>query len=325
MRKEIFEPWLDQSASIEGPILVTGACGCIGSWVLWFLSRAGVEAIGSDMTVHRKRLSLLMGDDAKKLTIEACDITDADALRELITRYNIQAIIHLAGLQIPFCAAEPALGARVNLEGTINIFEAARDAGINRLVYASSVAAHGISDQNDFKETLYGVYKRASEQAASIFWRDHALPSIALRPNIVYGLGRDQGMSSKTTLAIQAASLGLDYEVPFTGRQSWLYAGEAAAAFIQSVKESGEGAHVFDLNGPCHTVEEGLTILRAYAPEVTLTCIGDPFPFPPDLSDAPLRKHIGDYPNISIKEGIAETFLAFQTLIMKERMPDLPD
>ena len=50
------------------------------------------------------------------------------------------------------------------------------------------------------------------------------MPSIGIRPGVVYGVGRDQGMTSKTTLAILAAALGREYEVPFRGSVSYLYA-----------------------------------------------------------------------------------------------------
>ena len=160
-----------------------------------------------DLSEERTRLELLLGEEASKIKWHKCDITDFNSLKKIILSYEPSAIIHLAGLQVPFCAANPALGARVNVEGTINILEIAKEVNIKRTVYASSVAALGMPPKGPWKETLYGAYKLANEHTAYVYWADWQTPSIGLRPNIVYGLARDQGMSSKNTVAIQAACL----------------------------------------------------------------------------------------------------------------------
>lgn len=319
------QKFLVDRSDFDGAVLVTGAGGCIGSWVIAILSRSGVPVIATDLSPDPKRAALILGDSAAKaINWQSCDVTDAAQLNELISTHNVKALIHLAGLQIPFCAAEPALGARVNVEGTLNILQAARTANIKRTVFASSVAAHSFPPGGQWKETLYGAYKTANEHSAFVYWADWKVPSICLRPNVVYGVARDQGMSSKNTIAIQAAASDLPYDVPFSGRLSWLYAGEAAAAFIAAVSHDGTGAYVFDLNGGCETVEHGLEILRSLAPNAQVTCSGTPFPFPPDLDDSPLRAHVGNYPSVSLDEGIKATYDAFAQLKIEGRLPELP-
>ncbi|MDE0390508.1 MAG: hypothetical protein OXI57_00380, partial [Rhodospirillales bacterium] len=137
---------------------------------------------------------------------------------------------------------------------------------------------------------------------------------------IVYGVGRDQGMTSKTTVAILAAAAGRDYEVPFTGSVSYLYAGEVAAAFLQAVSREGEGAPAFDCNGTVVPVEDALAVLRRLAPGARVSASGDPIPFPMEDQDALLRAHIGDYGSISVEEGTAETYRAFQVLLQDGRV-----
>jgi nucleoside-diphosphate-sugar epimerase len=137
----------------------------------------------------------------------------------------ITHIIHLAALQVPFCKAKPSLGAAVNVVGTVNVFEAAKRAGLKQVVYASSVAVYGISeeypdaplahDAPHKPRTLYGVYKHANEGSARISYQDDGISSIGLRPYIVYGPGRDQGMTSGPTKAILAAVLGQPYHIGF--------------------------------------------------------------------------------------------------------------
>lgn len=308
-----------------GPVAVTGAGGCLGAWTLAILARSGVPVVALDLADDRRRASLVMGPEAAgRLTWETCDITDFAALKGIVARHKTQAIIHLAGLQVPFCAANPALGARVNVEGTINILQTARELGVRRTVYASSVAALGMPPGGKYRETLYGAYKMANEHTAFVYWADWKVPSVGIRPNVVYGLARDQGISSLNTVAIQAAAAGAPFNIPYTGPYNWLYAGEAAAAFIAAVSRDGDGATVFNLNGSCETVENGLAMLRNLAPDAQISCEGPVFPFPPDLDDGPIRAHVGDYPSVSVADGIGDTYRAFLALKSEGRLPPLP-
>lgn len=264
--------------NFSGPVLVTGAGGCIGAWVVAILVRSGVNVIASDLSSNKSRAALILGDTVNGLIWEHCDVTDFSALKALAIKHDVSAIIHLAGLQVPFCAANPALGARVNVEGTINVFQCARDLNICRTVYASSIAAHGMPPGGEYKATLYGAYKLANEQTAGVYWQDWGVPSIGIRPNVVYGLARDKGMSSLNTIAIQAAVADQAFEMPFSGKYNWLYAGEAAAAFIAAVTRDGDGAPVFDLNGACETIERAFEILKTMAPQAQISCSGPQFP-----------------------------------------------
>ncbi len=305
------------------PIIVTGAGGCIGSWVLSILTKSKIPCVGFDLSESKRRLKLILGDDAEKVYWEKNDITNYNEFVSLVKKYNPSAIIHLAGLQVPFCAADPALGARVNVEGTINVFEALREVGLKRIVYASSVASLGMPPGGKWRETFYGVYKQANEHTAYVYNADFNIPSIGIRPNIVYGLARDQGVSSKNTIAIQSAVLNEEYNIPYKGKYSWLYTGEAASAFIYSVMREFSKAHVFNLNGPCETIEKGISILKSLEPKAKVTCSGKNFPFPPDLSDIPLRKLIGNYPAHSVEEGISDTYNSFKTLKEFGRCPKI--
>ena len=320
------DPFLLPADRFSGAVLVTGAGGCIGAWVCAILSRSGVPVIASDLQVSPARAGLIMGDDeAAALDWQALDVTDGAALTDMVADRGVQAIIHLAGLQVPFCAANPPLGARVNVEGTINVLEAARHAGIKRTVYASSVAAHAFPPGGPYRETLYGAYKVANEQTAFVYWQDWQVPSICLRPNVVYGVARDQGISAKNTIGIQAAAMGVAYDIPFTGPYSWLYAGEAAAGFIAAASRDGEGAHAFDINGRVDTIERGLAEIKRLAPGAAISASGAQFPFPPDLDEAPLRAHVPEYPTVSLRDGVEATFRAFTELKEQGRLPPLPE
>ncbi len=297
--------------------MVTGAGGCIGSWVLALLARAGVPACALDLSEDERRPRLLMSEDElKKVQWRTGDISDTAAVLQILEAVRPSAIIHLAALQVPFCKADPVAGAKVNVVGTVNIFEAARRLGIKRLAYASSIAAYGAMDEgHGAMHTLYGAYKYCDEQIAKVYSQDWGIHSVGIRPGVVYGVGRDQGLTSKTTFAILAAAAGKPYEVPFSGGVSWLYAGEVASAFVHAVSRERAGAPVFDMNGVYAPVEEGLRILKQLAPSAAVTSSGQPLAFPMHLPDEPLRSYLGDYGRIPLAEGIRETYEAFRSLI----------
>jgi nucleoside-diphosphate-sugar epimerase len=303
-------------ADFDGPVLVTGAGGCIGSWALAILTRAGVPAVAFDLSDDRRRPLLLMSEEEiASIPWLTGDIADTEAVANAVAEHEVRAIIHLAALQVPFCKADPVAGARANVVGTVNVLEAARHHGLKRLAYASSIAAHSFLPGTRWLATLYGAYKLCDEMIAHTYAADWSTPSIGLRPGVVYGIGRDQGLTSKTTVAILAAAAGRPYTVPFSGAVSALHAGEVASAFIKAVAKVRDGARVFDINGRATSVEEWLGIVRRLAPGAQLTVEGDALPFPAELSDEPVQRHLGDYGPVPLEQGIDETFQDFRRLL----------
>jgi nucleoside-diphosphate-sugar epimerase len=136
----MFEYFPTSKSDFDGTVLVTGAGGCIGSWALALLTRAGVPTAAFDLTDDKRRPGLLMSDaELGKIKWLTGDIADPDSVFNAARSSGARAVIHLAALQVPFCKADPVAGARVNVVGTINVFEAARKLGIKRISYASSI------------------------------------------------------------------------------------------------------------------------------------------------------------------------------------------
>ena len=172
-----------------------------------------------DQDPDRARLAqVLEDDDDSSLTEVAGDITDLPALKQALTDNRIGAVIHLAALQVPACAANPSRGALVNVVGTTNVLVAARDAGIETpVVYASSVAALSPNGDDGPPSTMYGVFKKANEGTALRMWSDEGVSSIGIRPHTGYGVGRDQGLTSGPTKAMLHAAAGLPFHIGFGG------------------------------------------------------------------------------------------------------------
>lgn len=309
--------------------LVTGACGCIGAWTVRQLISEGVYVVAFDISddVHRLRL-LLTEDELVALPRVRGDITDLDQLQSALDDHAITNVIHLAALQVPFCRADPPLGARVNVVGTVNVFEALARSGRRTapVVYASSIAAYEEIDAGETRAptadggvpgTLYGVYKRANEGAAAIYWRDHGLPSIGLRPHTVYGPARDQGVTSAPTVAMLAAAAGQSFRIPYGGRFQLQYAPDVAYAFVAASRASATGASVHNLAGHAVSMGEIVSAIERAAPESQgrISFADTVLPFPDEVDSRSLSEVIGTTVDTSVSDGVADTIDRFRRLL----------
>ena len=291
-------------------VLVTGAAGCIGAWTVKKLTEQGAKPIVFDLTDNRSRLALVM-DDAAKVAWEIGDITDYERLCGVIEKHNVSAIIHLAALQVPFCKADPITSVKVNVVGTTHIFEAARKFGIKRLTYASSIASPAMGD-NDFLATLYGAHKVCGEQMAAVYWQDWQVPSLCIRPGVIYGPGRDQGMSAAPTMAILAALFEQSYTIPFSGLVAFVHVEDAANRFIAAVSKDIKDALVFDMQGTEADIADVLTDIKHQIEGADIHMEGSPLPFPHAPDDGALDTFLGVAPYRSMRDGIAQTLGIFR-------------
>ncbi len=313
--------------------LVTGAMGCIGAWVLKHLGIKGERAVAFDLSTDCHRLDWVMTlEEQAPITFVQGDLTDTTQVKEVFRTQGVTHVIHLAALQVPFCRANPVLGSQVNVTGTVNIFEAAREVGVRHLAYASSVAVYGPAtdypagpvahEAPHAPRTLYGVYKVANEGTARIYWQDHGLSSLGLRPYTVYGVGRDQGMTSDPTKAMWAAVRGEPFEIAFGGVMQFQLASDVALQFIDAAEtpsgfpamQTGDGAHVFNLGTPPASVDEVMAIIRAIKPDAQITRKDARLPFPESFDDSALRAHVPHVYETPLAEGIRATMEHFERL-----------
>ena len=309
--------------------LVTGAMGCIGAWVLKHLADDGQSVVVYDVATKPVRVRLLMDDDTlARVTFIQGDVTSLEDVRRVVDERQISHIIHLAALQVPFCRADPALGARVNVVGTVSVLEAARhsEGRVQGLVYASSIAVFGAPDEYPDgpvadaaplqPTTLYGVYKQANEATARVYWQDWGVPSIGLRPAVVYGVARDQGLTSSPTKAMLAAALGHPYTIAFGGANCMQWASDVARTFIQAAEAGWQGADVCNLGGATVPMGDVVVAIEAVAPAARGAIGYDErqLPFPFDFDDARLQAIIGPLPHTPLADGVAATVDRFRYL-----------
>ncbi|MDR1252821.1 MAG: NAD-dependent epimerase/dehydratase family protein [Treponema sp.] len=297
---------------------VTGAGGCIGGWVVKNLVESGhtVYALMPHPEKLEKLRLIMKQEDINKVIPLRGDITNLDVIRMALILSGAERIIHLAALQMPFCKANPGMGARVNVEGTINIFDAAKAAGLKRVIYSSSTAVYGdIADYpgGEFSHnspliprSFYGVYKQDNEWAAKVYYKEAGISSIAIRPFVVYGPLRDQGMTSTPTSAIKAAVRGEAYEISYGGEAEFQFADDTAKAFIAVAEKDFDGAEVYNLGGGTVSMEQITAAIEQAVPHAKglITFVNKPLPFPRHHDTGELAKLIGPVCQTRLEDGI---------------------
>ena len=250
---------------------ITGAQGCIGSWVVKALVERGDVPVVFDRSDDSRRLSAIISDDSlQQVRFVVGEITDYQNVLSALKHSGAQRVIHLAGLQVPTCKADPVAGAMVNVVGTLNVFEAVKTIGANGVVYASSAAVYGMNDDDvpldesaDCEpSTHYGVFKRTNEGNARVYFLDHGISSVGLRPLTVYGVNRDTGLTSDPTKAMKAAVLDRPFHIRFGGSTDFQYVADTAAAFIACADRLPQGASVFNLHGDAVAVSQVAEIIN---------------------------------------------------------------
>jgi nucleoside-diphosphate-sugar epimerase len=177
-----------------GRVLVTGGGGAIGSNVVDELVLTGAEQVTVlDNFVRGRRENLDWARANGDVTLVEGDIRDADLVRRLTE--GVDVVFHLAAIRITQCAEEPRLALEVLVDGTFNVFEAAAQAGVRRVVASSSASVYGLAEQFPTSEshhpyandTLYGAAKAFNEGLLRSMHAMFGLDYVALRYFNVYG------------------------------------------------------------------------------------------------------------------------------------------
>jgi len=319
--------------------LITGAKGFIGTWIVKNLVERGDRPCVFDWDCESHRLRALLSEDKmNQVHFIQGDVTHLSDLDHAVMENGITHLIHLAALQVPACAADPPLGGLINVVGTLNVFEVARrrQEQVKRVVYASSAAVFGPEEfygHTTVSEgatllpgTHYGVLKQCNEGNARIYYANDGVSSVGLRPWAVYGVGRDQGITSGPTKAIKAAMLSRPYTIGFTGGLDLQYVDDTAQIFLRCAEADLVGARVYTLRGSVTRTEEFIATLGQIVPRARdlVRAEGKALPIAYDLDDSALVGDLGDVPRTDLGDGIRETLAIFERL-QRERKLDASD
>lgn len=287
-------------------VLVTGGNGFLGAWIIRRLLRRGLDVRVFDLVEDRRLATMVVGDDARRVQWSAGDIRSGAAVGDALS--GCGAVVHLAGMLTSGCRQDPVRGAEVNLVGTLNVFEAAKRQGLNRVVYASSAGVFGPEDGAvPHPITHYGAFKLACEGSARAYWHDEGIASIGFRPFIVYGPGRETGATAGPSLACRAAALGERYVMPYTGTADMIHVDDVAAAFEMAAVDEWAGAHAFNLLGEVASTDRVGEEIRRVVPGADIGAEGPSLPFAATILPGDVERLLPGLPRTPLAEGLAAT------------------
>jgi UDP-glucose 4-epimerase len=294
-------------------ILVTGGSGFIGAWIIRRLLSGGHEARVFDINEDRSLVRSIAGKSSENIDWRVGDIRDADAVID--AAQGCETVVHLAAVLTPACQERPRIGAEIIVIGTLNVFEAARQHQMLKIVYASSAGVFGPKDgRTPFPITHYGAFKLATEGSARAYFEDHGISSVGFRPFVVYGPGRELGLTAGPSLACRAAAEGRPYVFSYSGPSDMLFVDDVAAAFEAAVQRPIEGAHAFNLAGEIATVDQVIAEIRGHVPEAALSASGPTLPTTSPESDPNLAAVLGDLPHTALSDGLARTMAFYRQI-----------
>jgi nucleoside-diphosphate-sugar epimerase len=313
-------------------VLITGGYGCIGAETAkWLLRSTDAKVIACGRTADPDRMNRAFNDTPRnRLHVCETDVTQQDQIEQVLDLHRVTHVIHLAALQTPDCNRYRDLGLQINLAGTQNVLEAVKNSGqrIERLVFASSVAVYG--PRADYPAgrvpmlapcnpvNVYGVWKLAGEHLARIFHSETSIPTVCLRPGVLFGPGRDAGLTSTPTAAMKHLVSGRDYQIPFFNAQDYLYAPDVGAAFGIAAVSSIEGYHLYTLPSQTMTTSQIVGMMYQAAAEqgistaAQITIGTTEVPFICDLDYQPFLNRFPETPQTPPQQAIAESLRVFE-------------
>lgn len=314
-------------------VLITGGLGCIGAETTkWLLQNSDAKVVVSSRRVTKERAERVFGPVAQPaLSCVEADITDADRMRNVLSEHRVTHVVHMAGLQTPDCNANRDLGLQVNLAGTQNLIESIKELNLDleRFLFASSMAVYGprasypagrvAMSAPPNPVNVYGAWKQAAEHVCRFFCDDTGVPTLSVRPGVLYGPGRDAGLTAAPTTAMKHLAKGLPYEIPFTTSQDYLYAPDVGAAVGGALLEPFSGYGAFTL--PSHTADS-VRFVDAIRSSAVALGIEDQFaitignaevPFMHDIDFQPFLDAFPKTPHTPLEQGVLESIRTFQS------------
>jgi UDP-glucose 4-epimerase len=298
--------------------LVTGGAGFIGSNIARVLAERGdrVRVFDNFLTGRWENLA-----DLPQVEVVEGDVRDSEALRSAMTQ--VDRVLHQAALPgVPRSVQDPATSNESNVTGTLNVLIAARDAGVQRVVCASSSSVYGDTPTLPKVETMaprpispYAVTKLTGELYCAVFHQLYGLEAVALRYFNVFGPHQDplSDYAAVIPLFIAAMTRGERPRVEGDGTQSrdFTFVDNVVQANLRAAQASGVAGEVFNVAcGHRYTLLDLVDRLNRIlgtrlAPRFGEARAGD---VKHSLADIDKARRVLDYePSISFDEGLERT------------------
>lgn len=294
-------------------VLITGVAGCIGSWTAKHLLEDGHDVVGVDLRDDlplARRLGVADAIDLRRL-----DVTDRTAFDALVRDVRPDAALHLVSMLMPSCRANPVACVAVNVTSFMTMLELARELGFS-VAYASSAWVLAPTDTDRpldesapvDPQSLYGVFKHTNEGMAATYARDYGVQVNGLRPYIVYGPGREAGLTADVNLALASAARGERYRIGFGGDVALHHVSDVARTFVRLATAPTHAGRIYNVRGSVVTMDQVVQSIHDVTRTSGLVSYeGDALPIAANLSDVALQRDYGPLEFMDLEHGFRET------------------
>jgi UDP-glucose 4-epimerase len=304
-------------------VLVTGGMGFVGSYVVRALLTQGADVVTMDVANDHNQAHLVLGDDElSRITSLAGDVADAAVLYRVVNEHRVDRIVHLVHA-VDATGSNPASEVRTNIEGFLNVLEAARTFSVRRVVWASSSALFGSAAWHagpvgrtgaHRPRVPYEAYKSHNETVADYYAQTFGVDSIALRFNYVYGYGRRvapdrPGFDAGLFLAPVRGEIG---RVPFSdGVVLWQYVEDTAGTVLAALAAPDDVRGAFNTCGSVTSVRAVAELVRERIPEARFEFLPGELDFVHEIDDSETSDALGYEQRFDIRAGVGRTLDAF--------------
>jgi nucleoside-diphosphate-sugar epimerase len=301
-------------------IMVTGGTGFVGSYLTRRLVEKGEEVVVFDWSPRNE----LISDVMKKIEFVRGDVSSFYEVSTAVRKNKITDIFHTASLLSGESQSVLMRATYVNAIGTVNILEAARMNGVNRVLYTSTEAVFGsdlgeiYDDTPKCPDEPYGAAKLFSELNGLFFHKEYGLDFRGVRFSLVYGAGDVYAYHARSRI-IENPAIGLPVKLEHSEEtmDDWLYVKDAVNALMLLYDTPAERIkkRIYNIGGGMHSWREVAHIVKKYVPDaqimfdVTRSEMGSR-----TYDDRYARNELGWEPSYSLDNGVKETIDEAQKL-----------
>ncbi|ELY29458.1 nucleoside-diphosphate-sugar epimerase [Halogeometricum borinquense DSM 11551] len=304
-------------------VLVTGGTGFIGSYVSKQFLEHGHDVIAYDLSTDTRILEKL--GIAADVEVRRGDVSDATDVVSAVSETGTTHIVHLAALLTNTAESNPRAAMQVNIEGTSNVFEAARtlDDQVERVAWASSAAVyappHNYDDGGDwwvteddlvYPDTLYGATKEYNEHQARVYHEEYDVSHVAIRPTVAYGPYRETGGSAFLANIIEKPAVGESFSVEYGDQEiDWQHVEDIAQGFRLAAFTPDEelSQRIYNVRGELATVREAAETVEGIIPDADIDVSDDgELPWTQRLDMTKAQEDLGYDPQYDLESGFRD-------------------
>ena len=268
-------------------IMITGGAGFLGTYVTRMLAERGDRVVIFDAAGTAPELAVLTAPFEQNIVRVRGQILDLSSLLRCVQQYNVERIFHAAALyDPPYSLEDPAITFQVNVNGTINVLEAARFLGVKRVVHSSSIAVYAPRQYEPINEMHpillpsagnplgpYGASKAAAEIVGLTYYSTNGVDFVALRNSAIYGYGMRYPMYIKPMIENSLRKQPTRFASGGDMRRDYTHVKDIAQAVLKALDAPASALtqRVFNIgSGTMHSATQVAETVRSLLPQADI-------------------------------------------------------